>query len=69
MTLPGLPDAFYWTDESWGPALRCRPLGAVAAHCFTTRGLDVSPTGPVEPLRDAVARAMCRWPRRCTAAR
>jgi YfiH family protein len=54
MTLPDVPDAFYWTDESWGPALRCRPLDAVAPHCFTTRGLDVSATGPVEPLRAAV---------------
>jgi YfiH family protein len=54
MTLPDVPDTFYWTDESWGPALRCRPLSDVAPHCFTTRGLDVSPTGPVEPLRAAI---------------
>lgn len=54
MTLPDVPDAFYWTSESWGPALRCRPLAEVASHLFTTRGLDVSASGPVEPLRAGV---------------
>jgi YfiH family protein len=37
--LPDVPDDFYWTDEPWGPALRCRPLAAVAPHLFTTRQL------------------------------
>ena len=41
MILPALPDAFYWTQESWGPALRCRPLDAVAPHLFTTRQLEL----------------------------
>ena len=40
--LPAVPDTFYWTDESWGPALRCRPLDAVAPHLFTTRQLELS---------------------------
>jgi YfiH family protein len=42
MTLPPVPDDFHWTDESWGPALRCRPLSAVAQHLFTTRQLQLS---------------------------
>ena len=41
MTLPAVPDTFYWTDEPWGPALRCRPLSAVAPHAFTSRHLAV----------------------------
>ena len=41
MTLPAVPDYFYWTNESWGPALRCRPLEAVAAHLFTSRQLEL----------------------------
>ena len=42
MTLPAVPDTFYWTDQSWGAALRCRPLEAVALHLFTTRQLELS---------------------------
>ena len=41
MPIP-VPDAFYWTEESWGPALRCRPLQAIAPHLFTTRQLELS---------------------------
>jgi YfiH family protein len=37
--LPLAPEAFYWTSEAWGPALRCRPLEAVAPHLFTSRQL------------------------------
>ncbi len=40
--LPPIPDSFRWTDESWGPALRCRPLEAVALHLFTTRELQLT---------------------------
>ena len=39
--LPLAPSEFYWTNESWGAALRCRPLDAIASHLFTTRQLDV----------------------------
>jgi YfiH family protein len=42
MSLPSIPDAFEWTTESWGAALRCRPLGAIAPHLFTTRQLSLA---------------------------
>lgn len=42
MTLPPIPDAFHWTHERWGPALRCVPLDGVAPHMFTTRSLQLS---------------------------
>src|SRR6478735_8070907 len=40
--LPAVPDAFYWTSESWGSASRCRPLDERATHLFTTRQLDLT---------------------------
>ena len=43
-----LPDAFEWTRYPWGPAVRCRPLAAVAGHCFTTR-VPVLGAGPLTP--------------------
>ncbi len=43
-----LPDAFEWARYPWGPAIRCRPLAAVADHCFTTRA-PVLGTGPPTP--------------------
>jgi YfiH family protein len=42
MTLPPVPDDFYWTEEGWGAALHCRPLAALAPHLFTTRQLELS---------------------------
>jgi YfiH family protein len=51
--LPPIPDSFRWTDESWGPALRCRPLEAVAPHLFTTRQLQL--TSDADWQRVAVA--------------
>lgn len=44
MTLPAVPGSFYWSDEPWGPVLRCRPLEAVAPHAFTSRHLRLSST-------------------------
>jgi YfiH family protein len=41
MSLPAVPPSFYWTKESWGAALRCRPLETVAQHLFTTRQLQL----------------------------
>lgn len=41
MTLPPLPASFYWSAETWGAALRCRPLEPFAQHLFTTRQLQL----------------------------
>jgi polyphenol oxidase len=43
-----LPDAFEWTQFSWGAALRCRALAGLADHCFTTRVPELT-RGPVAP--------------------
>ncbi len=42
MSLPAVPDTFQWIQESWGAALRCIPLQAIAPHLFTTRQLALS---------------------------
>jgi YfiH family protein len=42
MTLPPVSDAFRWTHERWGAALRCRALDAIAPHVFTTRQLELA---------------------------
>ena len=39
MAYPQPSGEFEWTQESWGAALRCRPLASVARHCFSTRDL------------------------------
>lgn len=39
MTFPQPSGEFEWTQESWGAAVRCPPLGIVARHCFSTRDL------------------------------
>jgi polyphenol oxidase len=54
MTLPAIPDSFTWTTESWGPALRCVPLAAVAPHLFTTRFLKLSAVTDWWRVADAV---------------
>jgi YfiH family protein len=41
MFLPKPSGEFEWVQESWGAALRCRPLDAVAHHCFSTRELEL----------------------------
>jgi YfiH family protein len=41
MTLPPVPATFYWSNETWGAALRCRPLEPFAQHLFTTRQLQL----------------------------
>ena len=55
--LPLIPDSFRWTDESWGPALRCRPLEAVAPHLFTTRHLQLTSEAGWQRVADAVGAA------------
>lgn len=47
MSLPAVPDTFYWVREPWGGALRCRPLEAIAPHLFSTR-LLMPPPGEAE---------------------
>jgi YfiH family protein len=53
MSLPPTPVDFEWTTESWGVALRCIPLGALAPHLFTTRQLSVA--GPEDNAQLAKA--------------
>lgn len=40
MSLPKPSGEFEWVQESWGAALRCRPLAGLARHCFGTRELE-----------------------------
>lgn len=54
MTLPELPAAFRWSDEPFGPALRCIPLEAAAPHLFTTRQLPLSSQAHWEQAARAV---------------
>ena len=54
MTLPPVPADFYWTDETWGAALRCRALDPIAQHLFTTRQLQL----PSREAWQALAAAM-----------
>lgn len=54
MTLPAVPDSFYWTDASWGAALRCRPLDDLAPHLFSTRHLPLSSVDNYKELARAV---------------
>lgn len=42
MTLPKPTGEFEWTQESWGPALRCTALAKIARHLFSTRQLALS---------------------------
>ena len=39
MSLPKPTGEFEWVQESWGAALRCRPLSGTAAHRFSSREL------------------------------
>lgn len=54
MTLPPVPESFYWTDAPWGAALRCRALDELASHMFTTRQLVLSVSADYEQLAHAV---------------
>ena len=60
MTLPAVPDTFLWTEEPWGAALRCHPLGAIATHRFTTRQLDVTGEAGGAALASALGVAVGR---------
>jgi YfiH family protein len=54
MTLPEVPAGFYWTDETWGAALRCRALDPIAQHLFTTRQLQLPSADAGEALAAAI---------------
>ena len=54
MSLPPAPDGFAWTTESWGAALRCVPLAAIAPHLFTTRQLSLASPSDTDRLAAAV---------------
>ena len=54
MTLPKVPDSFYWTDETWGGALRCRALEPIAQHLFTTRQLQLPSADAWQSLSAAI---------------
>ncbi len=49
MSLPQPSGDFEWVQESWGAALRCRPLAEVARHCFSTRELALEGVRDAEP--------------------
>jgi YfiH family protein len=54
MSHPTIPDAFEWTTETWGTALRWVPLGTIAPHLFTTRQLSLASPGDCDRLAAAV---------------
>jgi polyphenol oxidase len=54
MTLPVVSDPFYWTNESWGPALHCRAIDAIAPGLFTTRTLQLSSASDWSRLAESV---------------
>jgi YfiH family protein len=54
VTLPQVPDSFYWTQEYWGAALRCRALEPLAPHLFTSRQLSLSSEADYEHLAHSV---------------
>jgi YfiH family protein len=54
MTLPNLPEAFYWTQSSCGLVLKCKPLDMVASHFFTTRELPLPSPGAWEKVSGAL---------------
>jgi YfiH family protein len=54
MTLPPVPAPFYWTEQSWGQALKCRALDPLAAHLFTTRQLQLTSAAGWRCLAEAV---------------
>jgi YfiH family protein len=57
LTLPEVPAGFYWTEQSWGAALRCRALDPIAQHLFTTRQLGLPSDAAWRALADALGAA------------
>lgn len=57
--LPQPSGEFEWVQESWGAALRCRPLAEAAPHCFSTRDLSLDGTASENRERwEQLARAL-----------
>lgn len=54
MTLPPVPEPFYWTDSPCGPVLKCRALDAIAPHLFTTRELPLTARDDWRCISDAL---------------
>ena len=54
MTLPTVPESFYWTPSPCGPVLKCRPLEALATHLFTTRDQQLSTAGELLGVAEVV---------------
>lgn len=52
MTLPSVPESFYWTRSLRGPVLTCRPLNTL--HLFTTRELQLSGAGDLLGVTEVV---------------
>ena len=55
MTLPPVPASFYWSNQTWGAALRCRPLEPFAQHLFTTRQLQLPSADAWRALASAMS--------------
>lgn len=55
--LPSVSEPFYWTQESWGAALRCRALDPLSPHLFTTRQLELSSVADWERVSRALGAA------------
>ena len=49
MSLPQPSGDFEWVQESWGAALRCRPLAEIARHSFSTRDLTLEGARDADP--------------------
>ncbi|MEQ1758724.1 MAG: peptidoglycan editing factor PgeF [Vicinamibacterales bacterium] len=65
--LPDVGPTFEWIEASWGPALCCRSLGAVAPHLFTSRQLRLSGDGPeMSEAWNALATSLAVSPGRVT---
>ena len=54
MSLPEVPEPFYWIDAPWGHALRCRALDPIALHLFGTRQLQLTSEAHVAALASSL---------------
>jgi YfiH family protein len=57
MVLPQPSQAFFWTQEPWGAALKSAALAEVAPHLFTSSAVSVS-RDPSDPQLAAVAASL-----------